>query len=143
MGKRYEDAPILLNFSVDIYWDQISRGKFFLHEHPATATSLDLPAIRELLEHPGVSVVTGDMCRWGMHLSEEKENQGTDQAVLVKKPTKWMTNCPLLATLLGARCLGGHEHSRLEGSQRTLQAAKYPTSLVQVLPKISPKVCLP
>ena len=126
--KKYEDALALLHFAVDVYWDQVSRGKSYLHEHPATASSWDVPAIRELAEHPGV---TGDMCRWGMHLTEEKEDQGADQAVLVKKPTKWMTNCPLLATMLGVRCLGGHEHSRLEGSHRTLQASKYPVSLVQ------------
>ena len=102
-----------------------------LHEHPATASSWDLPMVRELAEHPGVSIVTGDMCRWRMHLLEEKESQNTDQPVLVKKPTKWMTNCPSLAALLNIRCLGGHEHSKLEGSRRTLQASKYPTSLVQ------------
>ena len=42
-----------------------------------------------------------------------------------------MTNCSLLATLLGVRCTGGHEHSKLEGSKRTSQASKYPTPLVQ------------
>ena len=66
--KRYAEGLTLLQFSVDVYWDQISRGKFFLHEHPATASSWDLSMIRELAEHPGVTTVTGDMCRWGMHL---------------------------------------------------------------------------
>ena len=43
---------------------------------------------RELAEHPGVSIVTGDMwsCKKGMR-AEERDNQGTGQAVLVKKPT--------------------------------------------------------
>ena len=76
--KKCQEAMVLLQFSVVIYWDQVSRGKFFLHEHPATASSWDVPMIRELAElpmiqelaeHPGVSVVTGDMCRWGMRLS--------------------------------------------------------------------------
>ena len=129
--KKCEDGLTLLQFSVDVCWDQISRGKFFLHEHPATASSWDLPMIRELAEHLGVTIVTGDMCRWGMHLTEERENQGTDQSVLVKKPTKWMTNRSLLATLLSVRCTGGHEHSKLEGSNRTTQASKYPTPLVE------------
>ena len=66
-----------------------------------------------------------------MHLTEERENQGTDQSVLVKNPTKWMTNCSLLATLLSVRCTGGHEHSKLEGSNRTTHASKYPIPLVQ------------
>ena len=34
----------------------------------------------------------------------KEETQGTNQPVLVKKPIKWMTNCPCLATLLGIRC---------------------------------------
>ena len=29
------------------------------------------------------------------------------------------------------RCSGGHEHSKLEGAKRTLQASSYPTALVQ------------
>ena len=87
--------------------------------------------IKELAEHPGVEIVTGDMCRWGMHLPEESHNQGTDQPVLVKKPTKWMTNSPALAATLGVRCGGGHEHSKLEGAKRTSQASSYPTILVQ------------
>ena len=129
--KKYEDGLTLLQFFVDVWWDQISRGKFFLHEHPATVSSWDIPMIRDLTAHLGVSVVTGDMCRWETHLAEERKTQGTDQPVLVKKPTKWMTNCPSLAILLGVRCTGGHEHSKLEGSRRTLQASKSPTSLVQ------------
>ena len=128
---RYEEGVAFLQFAVDVYWDQIARGKFFLHEHPATASSWDLPMIRELAEHPGVIIVTGDMCRWGMCLREDSSSQETEQPVLVKKPTKWMTNCPALASTLGVRCTGGHEHLRLEGAQRTSQASRYPTTLVQ------------
>ena len=113
--KKYDDGLILLQFSVDVYWDQVARGKFFLHEHLATDSSWGLPMIWELAVHPGVTIATGDICRWGMHLVEHKETQGIDQSILVKKPTKWMTNCPSLATLLSARCAGGHEHSRLDG----------------------------
>ena len=99
---KHEEGTLLLQSAVDVYWDQIARGKFFLHEHPATASSWDLRMIRELAEHPGVEIVAGDMCRWGMHLPEESHNQGTDQSVLVKKPTKWMTNSPALASTWGA-----------------------------------------
>ena len=87
-NRKYEEGILLLQCAVDVYWDQIARGKFFLHEHPATASSWDLPMIRELAEHPGVEIVTGDMCRWGMHLPEESHNQGTDHSVLVKKTHK-------------------------------------------------------
>ena len=70
--KKCHEARMLMQFSVDIYWDQVSRGKFFLHEHPATASSWDLPIIRELAEHPGVSVVTGDMRIMGCGLQSEE-----------------------------------------------------------------------
>ena len=59
----------------------INAGSYFLYEHPATATSWEHPGIQEILEHPGVHVVTGDICKWGMHLAEESENQGSDDAV--------------------------------------------------------------
>ena len=38
-------------------------------------------------------------------------------------------SCP--GFIVGARCTGGHEHSKLEGSKRTAQASRYPTALVQ------------
>ena len=102
-------------------------------EHPAMVTSWEQSSIQEIAEHPGVQIVTGDMCMWGVHLAEEAENQGSEDAVLVKKPTMWMTNSTLLANILSARCPSpirppgqGHLHSKLEGSNRTQQAAIYP-----------------
>ena len=88
--------------------------------------------VQELERHPGVQIVTGDMCRWGMTL--DKDDSGEDPVQLVKKPTKWMmTNSPILVRLLQARCNGQHEHERLEGSSRTKQAESYPVSLVKAI----------
>ena len=42
-----------------------------------------------------------------------------------------MTNSPALASALGVRCGGRHEHSKLEGATRTSQASSYPTILAQ------------
>ena len=92
--KKKQDGMDLLLFATQCYWDQIERGMFFLHEHPATASSWGLNALQELEAYPGVHVVTADMCRWGMRVRDEiPEDQG--QPYLVKKPTKWMTNCTL------------------------------------------------
>ena len=66
---KYQQGLSHLEYAVRLYWEQISRGRFFLHEHPATATSWGLSMVKELERHPGVQVVTGDMCRWGMTLS--------------------------------------------------------------------------
>ena len=71
------------------------------------------------------------MCRWGMTLDKDTSLEETTR--LVKKPTKWMTNSPILAKLLQARCNGQHEHERLEGSSRTNRAESYPVPLVKAI----------
>ena len=69
--KKKQEGMDLLLFATQCYWDQIERGMFFLHEHPATASSWGTDAVKELKAHPGVHVVTGDMCRWGMRVRDE------------------------------------------------------------------------
>ena len=67
---KYQQGLAHLEYAVQLYWEQISRGRFFIHEHPATASSWGLPMVKELERHPGVQIVTGDMCRWGMIVSD-------------------------------------------------------------------------
>ena len=124
--KKKQDGIDLLLFATQCYWDQIERGMFFLHEHPAAASCWGMNALQELEAYPGVHVVTADMCRWGMRVRDEiPEDQG--QPYLVKKPTKWMTNCKPLAELLSLRCDGTHSHVRLreEHSQNELPPIQY------------------
>ena len=61
----------MLQFASQCYWDQIERGMFFLHEHPATASSWNMEGIAEVALHPGVHTVVSDMCRWGMKVRDE------------------------------------------------------------------------
>ena len=137
--KKKQEGIDLLLFATQCYWDQIERGMFFLHEHPATASSWGMDALQELEAYPGVHVVTADMCRWGMRVRDEiPEDQG--QPYLVKKPTKWMTNCKPLAELLSLRCDGTHSHVRLEGGTLTKRAVSYPVSLVRDILKVVVKV---
>ena len=93
--------------------DQITRGICFFREHLATASSWNLECIKALEAHPGVYVVTGDMCRWGMRVRDEMP-EDPNQPYLVKKPTKWMTNCKMLTDVLSLRCESNHSHLRLE-----------------------------
>ena len=62
------------------------------------------------------------------------------QPYLIKKPTKWMTNCRQLAELLSLRCEGKHSHVRLEGGNLTKKAASYPFPLVRDILKVVSKV---
>ena len=45
---------------------QISRGAYFLFEHPAHATSWELPCIKTVMQMTGVESVVGDMCMYGL-----------------------------------------------------------------------------
>ena len=51
---KYQQGLTHLEFAVQLYWEQISRGRFFVREHAATASSWGLPLIQELERHPGV-----------------------------------------------------------------------------------------
>ena len=62
------------------------------------------------------------------------------QPYLIKKPTKWMTNCRQLADLLSLRCEGNHSHVRLEGGTLTKRAASYPFPLARDILKVIGKV---
>ena len=137
--QKYQEGCDLLQFASQCYWDQIERGMLFLHEHPATASSWTMECIAEVAAHPGVYTVVSDMCRWGMKVRDEIPEDPT-QPYLIKKPTKWMTNCRQLADLLSLRCEGNHSHVRLEGGNLTKRAASYPLPLVRDILKVVSKV---
>ena len=54
---------------------------------------------------------------------------------LVKKPTRWMSNCPALLEALGVRCDGTHSHLPLIGGKRSYHAQFYPPKLCRVIAK--------
>ena len=50
------------------------------------------------------------------------------------KPTKFMTNSPMMASQLNLRCKGDHKHQHLVGN-RCRDAAFYPVPLVKAMLK--------
>ena len=52
-----------MNFAVSRYVEQIQAGRYFLHEHPRSASSWKLPAMEELMNIPGVALTHGDQCQ--------------------------------------------------------------------------------
>ena len=67
--KRREQAKIQaiahIEFVISLYEEQIQGGRYFLHEHPSSASSWKLESMLELLKHPSVSRVNGDQCQFG------------------------------------------------------------------------------
>ena len=87
--KRKAEAIEHIKFCCLIYEYQVRRGKHFLHEHPWTARSWGLECVQRLMEVPGVQLVQGHMCQFGMttYISERGGDRG-----LVKKPTGFLTS---------------------------------------------------
>ena len=91
-----------VGFCAELYAEQMSHGRWFLHEQPAVAQSWDLTVTKALRKDPRNQIVLGHMCRHGIEVYGE----------LVLKPTKWMTNSNEIAKEVGAQCAGGHKHRR-------------------------------
>ena len=51
------DARVHLKFCAQLYCMQIKEGRFFLHEHPITASTWELDSAKAILRQPGVSKV--------------------------------------------------------------------------------------
>jgi len=120
-----------VHLCVEIADYQARKGRRFIIEHPLTATSWGLAAVRWLLEQPGVYVIDVDMCNFGLC-----DRDGH----LHKKPTRIATNDPVVAAALqGCRCSRDHEHVSLEGSApggggaRTKLAQVYPAAFVDTI----------
>ncbi len=122
-----------VHFCITLYWEQLKNGRYFLHEHPDTATSWQLPAMVQLLSHPGVIRTRGHMCAYGMN-SEDADGEG-----LVHKPTGWATNSPYVAEQVSKLCsnrwLGAkHRHVHLIFG-RAKAAEVYPPRLCTAILK--------
>ena len=94
-----------LEFCLELYF------LHFLHEHPATARSWQLRQVQEIVYHPGIHTVIGDMCTWSM-MQQDSKGMG-----YIKEPTRFMTNSECIARRLSQRCPGNHRHIQLVGGQ--------------------------
>ena len=127
---KLEEGRLHLGFVASLYRDQIKRGKYFLHEQPATAMSWKEEAIENLIKaNPSVHLVTADQCAYGL-LTPSAAEPGTMAPAL--KPTKFLTNSELMANQLSRRCSKDHQHQPLVGG-RCKDAAMYPAGLVRAI----------
>ena len=71
LGDKYaveakkKRAVMHLEFCVELYREQLKHGRYFLHEHPAHASSWQQEAVAELMGEHGVVSVVGDQCQYG------------------------------------------------------------------------------
>lgn len=123
VARRAAEGRALLGFCLSVYRWQMERGAYFLHEHPAEATSWKLSEVVKLSRHEDVRVIGADACMFGMVTTDVEGN-----VQWAKKPTKWMSNAIRLLEELDRRCDGLHQHATLIGGGRARRAAVYPPS---------------
>ena len=85
-----------LDFCMELYREQMRHGRYFLHEHPAYASSWHEETVQKLLDESGVTRATFDQCLYGCESGREP----------IKKPTTFMTSSDEIAPQLGQRCNG-------------------------------------
>ena len=122
------EGRLHLNFMASLYRRQISRGKYFLHEHPSGAQSWKEPQIIALLKDPTVHSVIAHQCMYGL----TTPGRPGEERKAAKKSTRFMTNSVFMSLRLNKTCDGMHEHQPLTGG-RCAAAAFYPLPLVTAI----------
>ena len=131
VARRKEYGRKHFEFCTKLYDMQWSAGRYFLHEHPAEASSWKERCIVEFMRKHGVTRVNGDQCQYGLTTTA---NGVTGPA---RKNTGFMTNSPCIARQLNRKCPNRngwqeHKHIHLEGG-RTRAAQVYPPELCKAI----------
>jgi hypothetical protein len=58
--RQLTEAKVLLGFALSVYTWQVRRQRYFVHEHPASASSWDLPEVLAVRTMEGVTTVLND-----------------------------------------------------------------------------------
>ena len=112
-----------LSFCVDLYREQHKHGRYFLHEHPAQATSWQSEVMERFSSEDGTLRVTCDQCQYGM-----EDPDGNP----IKKPTSFLTNSPEIAAQLQKRCFSRNGSCTRQGGGQHRQCRGYVARLAAV-----------
>ena len=108
--RRLENAKRHVMFCIELYTMQLRGGRFFLHEHPESASSWRLPEIMQMVLMDGVLTTVCDMCAYGM-VAEDELGEAP-----AKKCTRLMSNSPEVIKRVSKRCT----NKLVESGERSL-----------------------
>ena len=74
----------------ELYKHQVKEGRWFLHIHPASATSWSLKEITDVMDMEGVDVTAADQCMFGLK-TWGMDGKSWEPAM---KKTRFMSNSP-------------------------------------------------
>ena len=118
-----------------MYAYQVAHGRYFLHEHPLTATSWREDCINDIQKLPGVGVRTCHQCQLGAETATAA--RGSPAHAPIRKATRFMSNSDSILNELDRRCSGkagqcsrrgGGQHAQCMGKTARM-AAIYPFRL--------------
>ena len=119
-------GAVHLRFCVALYREQMRCGRYFVHEHPRSATSWEDPYIKALRNDPRTVLAEADLCQFGL-MSRDKDGES-----FAKKPTTFLTNSLEMQKSLSKKCTSTHRHVHLmEG--RASAAQVYPKGLCRAI----------
>ena len=129
--ERFAYARKHSKFAASLYKLQVQGGRYFLHEHPESASSWQEQCIQEVLKLQGVEKAIGDQCRYGL------KEKGADGEGPARTTTGFMTNSPCIALQLQRRCPNRkgytiHRHVQLDGG-KAKAAQIYPPGLCKAV----------
>ena len=127
--EKLTEGRMHLKVCCRMYHRQIKRGKFFIHEYPASAMGWSEEPIGTLCKHSSIFLVKPDPCAYGIVTPSE-----ADPAIMAPAltPTKSLTNSEMMSRQLSNRCTKEHVHQPLVGG-RCKDAPRYPVPLVQAI----------
>ncbi len=96
--KALRAAKEHVKFCLELYDMQMKAGRYFLHEHPHSASSWAMPEVLKMLMIDEVDVMVCDMCAFGMIIKDP------DGEALARKRTRVMSNSPEVLKRLNKRC---------------------------------------
>ena len=126
--KTLIEARIHLAFCAELDKMQIDSGRYYLHEHPTSASSWNEPCMQDIIKDPEHFTARIHMCAYEMKIPDKHGNE------YIYKPTQFITNSPLVAARLERKCDQSHQRAQLQGS-RTKQAALYQNKLIDAVTK--------
>ena len=128
--RKLDEAEVHIKFCLSLYEIQRRAGRYYLHEHPRSATSWKLKSMGRFEYYADTIYVDANMCQFGM-VTNLKGEKG-----LVQKATTFMTNSFEIASRLDKQCSAEHreqfKHLRIWG-ERAREAQIYPPALCKAV----------
>ena len=132
---RMAQARAHLQLVCKLYKQRAAKGKYYMHEHPAGATSWEEKCVNNIQRTTGGIKIDFGMCMFGLMVPYDN-----GEMKFARKPTTILTNMPAAKTYLARKCSRDHDHQPLqssapggEGQRRTALAQVYPTKLVHAI----------